>query len=113
MGTTVTLAGTLRESYDKSLGYLFNTAAGQVIATIAGIVAVGLFALLVFALIQKARGRDGQVVGMFASDGKKIAINVFAIIILLGPSLWFPWFASGFDTVIEGLQGWIRSAFNW
>lgn len=50
---------------------------------------------------------------MFASDGKKIAVNVFVIIVLLGPALWFPWFASGFDTVIEGLQGWIRSAFNW
>lgn len=113
MGTTVTLAGTLKESYDKSLGYLFNTSAGQVVATIAGIVAVGLFVLLVFALIQKARARDGQIVGMFASDGKKIAINVFVIIILLGPSWWFPWFASGFDFVIEGIQGWIRSTFHW
>lgn len=113
MGNSVTLAGTLRESYDKSVGYFFNTSFGQVISGVMALWAIGLFLMLLFALIQKVRGRDGQMVGMMASDAKKILVNVFAIVILLGPATWCPYFASGFDIMLEGIQGFMRSYFNW
>ena len=113
MGNSITLAGTLRESYDKSVGYVFNTSAGQVISSIMALGAIALFIMLMFALIQKARGRDGQMVGMMASDAKKIIVNAVVIVTLLGPAKWFPWFASGFDIVIEAIQGFMGSYFNW
>lgn len=109
----VTLAGTLRESYDKSVGYVFNTSAGQVISSVMALGAIALFVMLMFALIQKARGRDGQMVGMMAADAKKIIVNALVIVILLGPDTWFPWFASGFDQMLDAIQGFMRSYFNW
>lgn len=109
----VTLAGTLRESYDKSVGYVFNTSAGQVISSVMALGAIALFVMLMFALIQKARGRDGQMVGMMAADAKKIIVNALVIVILLGPAAWFPWFASGFDQMLDAIQGFMRSYFNW
>lgn len=109
----VTLAGTLRDSYDKSLGYLFSSAVGSVITGALALGAVVLACLLIYALFAKARGSQSAIVGRMASDGKKIIMNVVFIVLLLGPATWFPWIASGFDLLIQGIGQFMQHYFNW
>lgn len=113
MNNTVTLAGTLRDSYDKSIGYIFSSSVGTVISSAMALAAVVLAAMLIYAIIAKTRGSQSPIVSRMAPDGKKIAVNVLFIVLLLGPTTWFPWLASGFDLVVQGVSNFMTHYFNW
>lgn len=107
----VTLAASdsnLKTSYDKSIGYLFGTPAGQVVASIMALVAVVLFVILVAAGICKMMGRQNTLTLNWFSDGKKVAAAIFAIVVLLGPIGLFPVFAQFFDQLIQGVTSFVK-----
>lgn len=94
------LADTLRNGYDKSVGYLLGTKGGQMVVAALLLVAVYLAIRLIHALVCKGMGRQNQSVQEYASDGKKIGVIILAIILLIGPATWLPWLMSMIDYLI-------------
>lgn len=113
MNHGATLAGTLRESYDKSLGYIFSSSVGSVISSAMALGAVVLAIMFIYALIAKSRGSQSPIVSRMVPDMKKAIANILFIVLLLGPSTWFPWLASGFDLFIQAAGNFLRHFFNW
>ncbi|PWG66721.1 hypothetical protein [Bifidobacterium callitrichidarum] len=108
---TVLLAAdsNLRQSYDKSIGYLFGTTAGQVVSSIMALIAVVLFVILIAAGICKMMGRQNKLTQEWFTDGKRVIGVILAIVVLLGPVALFPVFATFIDNLISGVSSFLQN----
>lgn len=108
---TVILAAdsNLQESYNKSIGYLFSTPAGQVISSIMALGAVLLFVILVAAGVCKMMGRQNKLTQEWFTDGKRVVGVILGIVLLLGPIALFPVIAGFIDNLISGVSLFLRN----
>lgn len=92
---------TLVDSYNKSVGSLFETTVGNFVKTVMGIVAAVLFLCLIIAVVMKIAGRQNRFVSMFCGGALQIIGLILLICILAGPALLFPSFMKLGDWLIN------------
>lgn len=80
----------LVDSYNKSIGSLFETTVGNFAKTVMGIVAAILFLCFIVAVVMKFSGRQNGFVSTFVGGAVQIVFFIILICLLAGPALLFP-----------------------
>lgn len=103
---------TLVDSYNKSVGSLFETTVGSFVKTVMGIVAAILFLCLIIAAVMKIAGRQNRFVSMFVGGAVQIIGLILLIALLAGPALLFPGIMKLGDWVIDATSNKTNEILN-